>query len=950
MMVPRLLLLPLFAAALVTAAGIRLHYYPQREERSLTIHFPYEGADPGKIEHDLLIPFEERIKAIPGIRSVYSSAEPGKGRVVLELTKGTDGDRLYPLIHQCLKQLDPLLPAGAALPRPARGGRGSTPDFVAAVPRDMAGDRDAIRGSYRRALGSSRFLESGRFLETGRITLQGLPAPAQLWHFRHKDFLSADLGYQTPLRRWQGESSPAILQSSGTPPWLWDPRLRELTALPDLPLSPTRTLQQTAVAGGDLRPERAITRLNGQEACTIAITAGPGVPLAQFCRQAAATGHRLFGSRHRVLYSKGERTRRGLAELFISIAAGLISVTGLTFLMLGNLNAALLAAGSLPFSLVCAVALMRLGGGSLDIFSLTGLAVANGLVIDGALFILTPGEEKQAAPPAREPLFYATLTTLAVFLPAAYMSDYPERTFTAVAGALSWTLTAGFLYSALVIPLFRFPVPKSAAAPRQRGRLVLHLYRLGRRKARATRILFGASWALLLITVPAAEFSPVTVRDGRFMEYRIELPAGTPPQARERSLRPLEKQMVEIPGVMDVISHSENDQVSLTLLLSRRGSRGEIQSRIKELQRQLPRGEIRPRQRSDRKSLDILLRGRNYPAMRRVLREWGRRLPSIAPGSTLIRHYKEPPEGFSLTIKPHRLAAAGYSGGELYRDLFWRLQAPIGLKLYEPRLDRTVHVRLTTGPSGAYTRPGELLAFPLKTGNGPIPVKSLATLSRIPGEGAIYRENGRRVLSAALELGPRSDRKTVRALLEYLENQPLPEGCTLTAGRNYKRRETQKRGFLLVLMMAAGSLFLILLFYFRILRKVLQALIIGIGCLGLPLLIIVSLRLPLSAPCFAGLLIALGVQVNNGIMLLKDPSDQASLGGRLRRKSPAIIGSALTSACGIIPLLFLESDTRPFMLALLGTASTALLWGIASLPLLLGAFCTTQEGDRRGRC
>ncbi len=138
------------------------------------------------------------------------------------------------------------------------------------------------------------------------------------------------------------------------------------------------------------------------------------------------------------------------------------------FLFLGSLRSTLVAAVSIPLSVLTALVVMQLTGISLNIMTLGGLAVAVGRVVDDAIVVLeniyrhrAMGEDKLTAV-LRGPrevataITAATLTTVGVFLPLGLVGGLVSQLFLPFALTVTFALLASLVVALTVVPVLAY--------------------------------------------------------------------------------------------------------------------------------------------------------------------------------------------------------------------------------------------------------------------------------------------------------------------------------------------------------------------------------------------------------------------------------------------------------------------------------------------------------------
>ena len=138
------------------------------------------------------------------------------------------------------------------------------------------------------------------------------------------------------------------------------------------------------------------------------------------------------------------------------------------FLFLFSLRSTVVAAVSIPLSIMAALTLMLVTGVSMNIMTLGGLAVAVGRVVDDAIVVLeniyrhrSRGDDRRTAvlQGAREvagAITASTATTVAVFLPLGFVGGLVSQFFLPFALTVTFALLASLLCALTVVPVVAY--------------------------------------------------------------------------------------------------------------------------------------------------------------------------------------------------------------------------------------------------------------------------------------------------------------------------------------------------------------------------------------------------------------------------------------------------------------------------------------------------------------
>ena len=277
------------------------------------------------------------------------------------------------------------------------------------------------------------------------------------------------------------------------------------------------------------------------------------------------------GIRIQPVYDQGLLVRTAIANVRDAIViGGLLSVV-ILFLFLKSIRATLIAALSIPLSLVISFGFLYLTGDTLNLMSLGGLAVAIGLIIDDTVVVieniarhLAEGQTGDAAVDraSREisgAVIGSTLTTILVFLPLAFVRGVVGQFFQSLSLSLSVALVVSMVVSLTIIPVLaarflgRRPMPSTGPIYNLLANRYEGLLRIGLRIPRITVLLS------LLAVVPGwwlfthleTGFMPDMDEGAFVLDYNM--PVGTSLAQTDKVMRRVEEVLLDTPDISGYI-------------------------------------------------------------------------------------------------------------------------------------------------------------------------------------------------------------------------------------------------------------------------------------------------------------------------------------------------------------------------------------------------------------
>ncbi len=171
------------------------------------------------------------------------------------------------------------------------------------------------------------------------------------------------------------------------------------------------------------------------------------------------------GIRIMPVYDQAQLVRTAIANVRDAIVVGGLFSVLILLMFLKSIRATLLAAISIPLSLLISFLFLRLTGDTLNLMSLGGLAVAIGLIIDDSVVVveniarhLSEGQtgDEAIARASREisgAVIGSTLTTILVFVPLAFVRGVVGQFFQSLSMALSVALLVSMVISLTLVPV-----------------------------------------------------------------------------------------------------------------------------------------------------------------------------------------------------------------------------------------------------------------------------------------------------------------------------------------------------------------------------------------------------------------------------------------------------------------------------------------------------------------
>jgi len=943
-----MILVSLVVLGTVALTRLPLAFLPDVERPMLFIRLPYPNASPEQVERLVVRPVEEAVGTVSGIKQMWSMCNTEGGVVRLEFDWGTDMNVARAEVWERIDRI-----------------RSELPDDIGDITVGSTwGAREADIPIIEGRLSSNRDLSESYDLLERKIVkpLERVPGVAQVRldgvsprevrvNLRLEDMEKAGVDVREVARILAGSNFD---QSLG---WIRDSErsfsLRTIGTFASVDEIRHLPLRADGLELGDIAdvryeqpPLEYGRHLDGRFAVGITVTQEAKANTVQVCRvlekkiAAMKDDPELEGVNFLLWFSQGGEILKTLRDLLVTGVIGAILASLVLLAFLKRVSATLIAAASIPFSLIVTCGFVWARGATLNTLTLLGLIVGVGMLVDNAVVVMENifrHREEGMAPReaarrgSREvavAVTAATLTSVIVFLPLIFNKPSEMNIYLSELGiTVCLTLLASLFVSQTLIPLATAHGPR--IRPPRKGRLMTAL------EERYTRMLkFNLRHRWIAPVVGTAVFASAIVpfqrvdknfdasRSELFVQIRYQVSENLSLQEKEAIVTQVEEALE--PHREELMAKSIysfwSPRWTLTRIYLKEGEASEanmnkVRRRLRQLLPEIPGVRLEVTEnaqmwRMDRgKRIAFQLVGEDSEVLGELAETIKQRLSEI-PG--LVDPFSSNEQGNQeLHVEIDRDLASRYGvspfqPAQVMGLTFRGYRLP---KFRTPQGEREMRLLLD---EDRYRSISDLAHLPIFTPSGEkVPLASMATFREKPGPQAIQRDNRRTSIwvGARYEKGTRRDYiPKVRALLSTI---PFPYGYTWTFGRWEKRRKEQSREFLVNLVLALLLVFVVMASLFESVRQAIALMIALPFAVSGAMWTLYLTGVDFDQPAAIGLLLLIGIVVNNGIVMLEHINGyrragmeryQAMVRGGRERLRP-ILMTATTTLLGLVPIL-----------------------------------------------
>lgn len=656
----------------------------------------------------------------------------------------------------------------------------------------------------------------------------------------------------------------------------------------------------------------------------------------------------------RMLYDRTEITKKAVETMDIALLSGMVLVGIVLFLFLFELRSAFIVILSLPVSLLIAFLLMDYYGLSANLMSLSGLAIAVGIIVDGTVVIVENSFRKLhdhpdvsrfeviagAAKEVSTPVTFAILIIAIVFIPLLSLDGLAGKLYVPMALNITFVMLGSLAVALILVPVLATYLLKPTAhhdnsvmrSIKKRYTPMLN-FALNHAKQMfiAVSILFAISVAFL--TQQGREFMPELNEES--IMYRVTSIPGTGLSQSTQTAQEIEKFILkhhgdEVQSVLSMIGRSEKGETAQAnymevLLILKPDLKGyeQLSKTIDtELEKEFSYVQFTPTQPIAMR-IEELLEGVKAELAIKVYGEDQKVLDEIAANIQESIGSIDGIEGMEIEsqlgqaqikIEPDYQALARY--GISVDEIMEVIRYGIGEEPATYMIEGVRRYGIVPKIKDAKIDIETIKNIPIRTHEGNmVSLDEVCRINTVQGSSFIKRENMSRYLVISLDVEGRDIASFVKeADAKITQSVDLPEGYYLGWAGDFKNMQEATQKLMIIIPITLLVIILLLYMAFNSLSKAgLILLNVPFGLIGAIFALVVS-GVYLSVSAIVGFIAIFAIAVLNGIVLVsfidemraKFPDvelKEVIKNATLLRLRPVLM-TASTALLGILPLLF----------------------------------------------
>lgn len=735
--------------------------------------------------------------------------------------------------------------------------------------------------------------------------------------------------------------------------------------------------------------EELYAKINGNDGVLLTVQKSSVASTSGACRNLYDTMERLEekyeGLHLTALSDQGQYIDLVIRSVLQNLLFGALLATVILLLFLRDLRPTVIVAFSIPISLLFAVVLMYFTGVTLNIISLSGLALGVGMLVDNSIVAIENiyrlrqlgyNAATAAVHGCRQiagAITASTLTTVCVFVPILFTGGLTRQIFADMGLTIAYSLGASLLVALTLVPALSGKLLTGDAAGKKPNRLLSRMMESYEKLLRLVLrhkapVLLGAVALLIVSGLLAVGMGTAFMpeMDSPQVSVSIEMPEdATTAQGREMCDTVIDRILsvdgVDTVGAMEGQTMMGGGDLSLYVLLQQKRS-GSSQQIAKEIEAACTDLDCTVTANGSTMDMSMMtggsgirlaVTGDDMDTLRSAAAELARVVSAVEGVASVSDGQEENSIEVRITVDKAKAAEYNLTVAQVYQ------QVAAAVLSQTTATDITVNgsdLPVVVVPDDRDITTRETLEELELTGTQnqqdcEVRLSEIAAITEAASSAAIHRENQSRTVTVTAQIADGYNIGLVsREVEKLLADYQMPEGCSYAfEGENEMIRSTMG-DLALMIALAVALIYLIMVAQFQsLLSPFIVLFTIPLAFTGGLLGLWITGK-ELSVIAMLGFLMLAGVVVNNGIVFV-DYVNQLRLEGRERTEALVqtgrdrirpILMTALTTIFGLVTMaLGLGSGgdmLQPLAIVTIGGLAYATLLTLFIVPAVYDIF------------
>mgnify|MGYP000490320199 CR=1 FL=1 len=691
-----------------------------------------------------------------------------------------------------------------------------------------------------------------------------------------------------------------------------------------------------------------------------------------------------------------------------NVLVGALLAILILILFLKDIRPTMVVAVSIPISLITAIVCMYFSGVTLNVISLSGLALGVGMLVDNSIVVIENiyrlrGEGYSAKEAAIQgagevagAILASTLTTVCVFLPIVFTEGITRQLFVDMGLTIAYSLLASLIVALTVVPAMASGV-LSRVTPKEDGRFfdgLIKAYEKVLALALKTKPVVFLLVLVLLVGSAAAAFAKGTAfmpdMDSTQISMTVTLPKDTPLSHTGEVTDEILYKIAEIDEVVDIGAmanassltmltgngNSSTNETAVYISLDENKKRtneviaDEIENRISDIVER-EEAEISIETSSMDMSamggsgITVQIEGRELDTLQELAKEVAGIVEGVEGTTEVSDGLEESTGELRIIVDRDKAIEHGFTVAQVFQQIQGKLAAATSATSLEAEIrDYDVYVKNAEDMTLTRELVKDLTLDRTKNDGSKETVKlsELATFEDTETSMSVNRLNQTRYIPVTAQLADGYNIGLVSDAVEKaLKDYELPDGYTIEmTGENETITDAMQQLYLM-LILALIFMYLIMVAQFQsLLSPFIIMFTIPLAFTGGFLGLLIS-GSEVSVIALIGFVMLSGIIVNNGIVLVDyinqlraqgmEKKEAIMTAGRTRMRP--VLMTAMTTILALSTMVFshdMGADmSRPMSVVTIGGLTYGTLLTLIVIPCIYDVFSRGKEREKRGR-
>lgn len=881
---------------------------PDIGSKSITIVIRYPGQSPFTIEQIITNPVEDAISTISGIEQLVSQSTDNESRIYITFEYTSDLQFKAYEIHEKIEPVKALFPKDVNEPEIYLQGNDYAPILIVGISSHKLSInklRDIVEHTLKKQIeriegvaqveiggGAKREIHittDNNFIISHSLLLHQLShkidsnniiASTGILHDDTKDY---SIRLHSTFKSLDTiKNLPVLVSSSGTVTQLHEvAQVNDYAGIPD-----------------------SISRYNAKDLVSLYIykssIANP-IDLSNAIHS-ILTQFSVSDTVTDILYDQAAEIKSALFNLYISCIIGILLTITVVYIFIKNFKLSIPIIIAIPFSLLSIFIYLSLCNATLNVITLSGIAIASGMVVDNSIIVIErifSGLQKHknntqenivsSTTIVIRPLFASSITTIITFIPVLLLKTKTTALYTQLASTVIIAIGASFIVSITFVPWivhildkFTLKITISKAIKTRAFKITsiakktiqsyvptflpyinklsyssLYYYFYNNRKKFSFIIL--SLLLLSIIPIYKLQFATFSFTDSDKFFARLEMPSGTSLQTTAQAASDIEKKLQQLSFISSISCRIQKEHADFIIQTINSPNINFISEAI-----QPPANSSLIFTESGgtiENEIQIIIKGRDVQIIRQLAYSLSQKLMTISSMKDIIYHFKDDRPEIAISFDRNKCTYTGipvtYAGDYIRTLLF----GPVISKYID---NGEVDIRIK-GNDLTSVRDIESILIPYN--NLTIPLNYIANIIPSTIITSLWHYDGMR--SETMSIIPKNtSSKAEEFINKAIQQISIPEGYYIEFDKSFIQNK-QSIKFVLIYVCIAVAL------VYMAIAAIFESLILPlIVMFSIPLAWLFSLwslfifNIQCNITTLMGFVVLTGTVVNNSILLI----------------------------------------------------------------------------------